>query len=307
MTSILPEAVYGDPPLVLATVSSAAVQVSPLAPGAPALEDMANGSLGRIIIAAPPGTLERRFVLAHALRALTVGGELIALAPKDKGGSRLGKELTGFGCHVVENARRHHRICTVRRGEEVVGLEAAIADGAPRLVPGVDLWSQPGVFSWDRIDPGTAMLLATPADHKGRGADLGCGIGVLARHVLRSAAVTDLLCVDIDSRAVDAARRNLGDPRARVVQADLRADPAMSAIQDLDFVIMNPPFHDAGREDRGLGLAFISIAARMLRKGGVCRVVANVALPYEARLAEVFKAIKLISQSGGYKVYEAVK
>src|SRR5207245_2471269 len=89
MPGLSKHGVYGHPPQGLAAVPARAVQLSPLVPGAAALEDAPAGSFARLTIAAPPGTLERRFVLAHALRALAPDGELIALAPKDKGGARL--------------------------------------------------------------------------------------------------------------------------------------------------------------------------------------------------------------------------
>jgi hypothetical protein len=60
------EAVYGAPPLELAAVPDSATQVSPLIPGAARLEDAAPESLERIDILAPAGTIERRYVLAHA-------------------------------------------------------------------------------------------------------------------------------------------------------------------------------------------------------------------------------------------------
>ena len=75
------------------------------------LEDVPDASLDRIVVAAPPGAIERRYVLAQALRALKVGGELTAIAPKDKGGLRLRKELEAFGCVVAEQALRHQRLC----------------------------------------------------------------------------------------------------------------------------------------------------------------------------------------------------
>ncbi|NEX95340.1 methyltransferase, partial [Caulobacter sp. 17J65-9] len=68
---------YGSPPLELAD-PGAAVQVSPLAPGAARLEDVADGSLDAATLLAPPGTAERRYALAHALRALKPGGRLTA-------------------------------------------------------------------------------------------------------------------------------------------------------------------------------------------------------------------------------------
>jgi 16S rRNA (guanine1207-N2)-methyltransferase len=299
------EAVHGAPPAELAAAGPGAIQVSPLVPGGAAIETLDDASLPRFVAQAPPGTLERRYLLAHALRALAPGGELVALAPKTLGGTRLRSELEAFGCAVTESARRHHRICVAHRPEAPAGLAEAIAAGAPRLIGALGLWSQPGVFSWDRVDPGTALLLEAADGLKGRGADLGCGIGVLGRPVLESPAARELICADIDRRAIDAARRNIDDPRALFLHADIRlGDPAIS---DLDFVIMNPPFHDGGREDRGLGLAFISAAANALRPGGVCRMVANIALPYEARLNAAFSRATILKQAGGYKVYEAVK
>ncbi len=132
------------------------------------------------MILAPPGTLERDFVLAQTLRALAPGAPLTVFAPKAKGGSRLKTTLEGLGCAVSETARRHHRFCHTTRPGAPRGLAAAIVAGAPRIVEALGLWSQPGVFSWDRIDPGSARLLALMPGLAGRGADLGCGVGVLA-------------------------------------------------------------------------------------------------------------------------------
>lgn len=297
------EGLYGLPPRELVEPASGAVQFSPLIPGSQALEAQADQSLDAITILAPPGTVERRYVLAQGLRALKVGGRLTALAPKAKGGSRLAKELKAFGLEVAEDARRHHRICEVVR-PTAPDIAEALAAGAPRLSADLGLWTQPGVFSWDRIDPGTALLLARLPPQAGVGADFGCGLGFLAHGVLASAAVTGLTLIDIDRRAVECATRNVNDPRAQVVWADIRqGEPALS---DLDFVVMNPPFHDGGAEDRALGAAFIAQAAKALRHGGKLLMVANRHLPYERPLADSFGAkVKLLAEEGGYKLYEA--
>jgi 16S rRNA (guanine1207-N2)-methyltransferase len=297
------EAVYGLPPRELAEVSSGAAQVSPLIPGSATLEEFADQSLDRVTVLAPPGTVERRYVLAQALRALKVDGALVALAPKAKGGSRLAKELKAFGLEVAEDARRHHRICEVMR-PATPDLTEAMVSGAPRLSESLGLWTQPGVFSWDRIDPGTALLLGRLPVQSGVGADFGCGLGLLAHGVLASPAVTRLTLIDIDRRAVDCARRNVNDPRVDVVWADIRATG--SGLKDLDFMVMNPPFHDGGAEDRALGAAFIAQAASALRHGGKLLMVANRHLPYERPLADSFGSkVKLLAEEGGYKLYEA--
>jgi 16S rRNA (guanine1207-N2)-methyltransferase len=297
-------AVFGHPPLALADVPAGAVQTSPLVPGSQALEALAPASLAEIVMLAPPATVERRGALAAALKALSPDGRLIAMAPKDKGGSRLAGDLTALGAAFNESAKRHHRICHVRRPADLTAVEDAVAEGAPRTIEGLGR-TQPGIFSWDRIDAGTALLLSKLPAFKGPGADFGCGIGLLANKVLESAAVTSLALVDIDRRAIEAARENVTDPRAVFHWADLRGtEPALA---DLEFVVMNPPFHDAGAEDRALGQVFIRRAAGALKKGGTCWLVANRHLPYEAVLGEHFKAVDLKGEAGGYKVYEARK
>ena len=298
-------AVYGWPPMGLAEISPIAVQLSPFDPQATSLETVAGGSLASLVVAAPPGAVERRFVLAHGLRMLRTGGELTALAPKNRGGSRLANELRLFGCQPEEDARRHHRICRCRKPPAPKGLDRAIELGGLQVAPSLGLWSQPGVFSWDRLDPGSAALIASGLSFSGRGADIGCGIGVLAREVLADPAVTGLALIDIDDRAIAAARRNVTDPRASFAHADILRSPAMLA--DLDFVVMNPPFHHNGRQNQALGQQFIATAAGALRKGGVCRMVANSGLPYEAVLARAFSKVFQVARGGGYKILEAVK
>lgn len=292
---------YGAPAPGLVDAPAGAVQTSPLIPGSADLADFAEGSLDAAVVLAPPGTVERSFVLAQALRALKAGGMLTACAPKDRGGSRLKAELAGFGVAVAEDARKHHRFCRAIRPEAVVRLEAALAAGAPRIVADLGLWSQPGVFSWDRLDPGSALLRKAMPPLAGAGADLGCGIGVLSQRVLASPAVTRLTGVELDRRAVACARHNLDDPRVEVLWADARR----CSFSGLDFVVTNPPFHDGGHEDRDLGAAFIRAAAGMLRKGGTCWLVANRHLPYEAPLKAAFARVDVRAEGGGYKVFEA--
>lgn len=298
---------YGRPPAVFDPPGDA-TQTSPLIPDSAALEAQAPGSADAAMIYAPPGVLERRYVLALALRALKAGGRLDVMAPKDKGGSRLGKELKAFGLEVAETAKAHHRRCVAIRPEAAEGLDAAIQAaveaGGPQIAPGLEAWSQPGIFAWDRIDPGTALLAEHLPPMKGEGVDLGCGYGALATVVLRSPEVTKLKLVDLDRRAIQAARRNVDDPRAKVWWSDARV---LEAKGDKDFVVSNPPFHDGGAEDRRLGQAFVRKAAELLKKGGVAWIVANRHLPYEAELAAAFKRVRLVADDGGYKLFEAVK
>lgn len=299
------QAVYGDPPRHLCDVAVDAVQYSPLVPGAERLDARAAGSLAGAVIYAPPGTLERRYVCALMLRALAVGAPLTVLAPKDKGGSRIADELRGFGCAVGEQARSHHRICLTHRPETVIGIEETLAECGPRQVDETGFWTQPGVFSWDRLDGGSAVLLKHLPALRGRGVDLGCGLGVLSRAVLGSAAVEALTLVDLDRRAMEMARKNVPDGRAEFIWGDVRTVDL--AAGTYDFVVMNPPFHENGAEHRALGQMFIARAAQLLRRGGVCWLVANRHLPYEAELCALFRQVHLVVEAGGFKIYRAEK
>jgi 16S rRNA (guanine1207-N2)-methyltransferase len=298
------ENVYGVPPQDIVGAYGAAVQFSPLVPGAQTLEDAAPGALNGFAILAPPGTVERRYTLALALRALRPGAKLIVLAPKDKGGARIISDLEKLGCDAVETARRHHRICVTSGPGDARAIAAAIEDGKPQRLDDLGLWSQPGVFSWNRIDPGSALLLDHLPALSGKGADLGCGIGVLARQVLASPKVSHLTMIDIDRRAIDMAKRNIEDDRVRLSWTDART---VKDLTGLDFVVMNPPFHEGGLENQALGQTFVQRAAGILRKGGMCWLTANRHLPYEAILKPLFKHGTMIAEADGYKIYQAQK
>ncbi len=293
---------YGLPPTALAPYPQHAMQCSPLLPGSASLE--AGAALSSIAMLTPPGTIERRYAMALALNALEPGAPFTFLAPRDKGGARLSKELEAFGCTAHDASKQHHRICTGTRPAQLTGIDAALADGAPRFDDALGMWTQPGLFSWDRIDAGSALLVEHLPPLSGRGADFGCGIGHLSRAVLASPGVTHLTLLDLDRRAVEQAAKNVEPQRTSLLWHDATKENTLSA---LDFVVMNPPFHDGGIEDRSLGARFIARAAAALRHGGTLWMVANRHLPYEAAMQPLFSRVTLKAETGAFKLYEAVK
>ena len=294
---------FGAPPPELADFTPDARQFSPVSPGAADLASLGPAVLDDLAMLAPPGAIERRRAIGLALRALKPGAPFLVMAPKDKGGGRLAKELAELGCACEQSAKRHHRICAAKAEGDAAAIEAAIHAGAPRFSESLGLWTQPGVFSWDRVDPGSALLMRHLPDFSGRGADFGCGFGLIAHKVLASPKVKSLLMVDIDRRAIELCARNVDDPRIAILWADVRA----LKVGPFDFIAMNPPFHEAGKETKALGRGFIESAAANLRPGGQCWLVANRHLPYEAALEQKFRSVAPIAEEGGYKVIEAIK
>lgn len=296
---------YGIIPSGLADDGADALQVSPLVLASPALESLDARTYTGLTMRAPANTAERHHDMALALRALVTGSPFTILAPKDKGGSRLLKELAAFGLLAADNPKRHHRICSGVVPDTMRGLDEAIAKGAMQFVPATQMMGQPGVFSWDRIDTGTALLVETLPNLWGRVGDFGCGTGVLSHAVLKSTKVKSLTGFDVDRRAIEACSHNIKDARYTSIWVDLRTNG--SGVTGLDFIVTNPPFHDSGQEDQALGLAFIKVAAQTLRTGGALWLTANRHLPYEAVLAALFKTVTVKAQASGYKVFEAIK
>lgn len=297
--------IYGDIPINLAPVPPGSQQVSPRVPGSTALQDLPAASCDGLVMRAPPNTRERRHDIALALRALRPGAPLVIVAAKDKGGARLAKELAAFGVDVTDQPRHHHRICTGVRPQVLLGIEEALTEGALRFHAELGFASQPGLFSWDRVDAGTAALLAVLPRLSGRVGDFGCGFGVLSKAVLACDAVVSVTGFDIDRRALAAAHENIQDERFSTVWIDLAAHGAGGA--GFDAVVMNPPFHHAGIEEQGLGRALIARAAEALRPGGDLWLTANRHLPYEAVLKARFKTMRLVSEAHGFKVYQATR
>lgn len=98
-----------------------------------------------------------------------------------------------------------------------------------------------GVFSPDRIDPGTRILLETvpPPPPAGNLLDLGCGYGPIALTMATRAPQATVFGVDVNQRAVTLAESNAkaaGLDNVRFCLAD-ELDPALR----FDAIWSNPP------------------------------------------------------------------
>lgn len=250
------------------------------------------------------------FLLAFVWSRLRPGGLLIAAAGNDAGGRRLMDDLSPHLPGVQSASKHKSRIVWAKRDTATAHALPAdwLAGGVLRKHPVTGLWTRPGLFSWDRIDVGTATLLPLlPTGLTGIVADLGCGLGVIADHVLTtSPAVEKIICIDADARAIDAARKNLSTRHPSRVAEYHWADLSQQFTHGpVDHIVMNPPFHAEKATAIDLGRAFIGNAAGLLRSGGTLTMVANAHLPYEDILAEKFVSISRPHQGGGFKIIRA--
>lgn len=89
----------------------------------------------------------------------------------------------------------------------------------------LELTTAAGVFSPDRLDAGTAVLLANtpPAPPGGDFLDLGCGWGPISISLALSSPHATVWAVDVNERSLDLVRRNaksLGLKNINAVQPD---------------------------------------------------------------------------------------
>lgn len=261
---------------------------------------------------------ERRAMFGRALRHLAANGTLLASVANVEGARSAESDLAQLAGPVQHVSRHKCRAFWVVLDPAVVDrnlLEAWLALDVPRLVTN-NYVSRPGLFAWDRIDRGSALLAEhLPGDLYGHVADLGAGYGYLgAQVVARCPQVGALDLYEAERRALEPARFNLQRAlRAAVehhgrrpVAVDVRwHDVTLGLPGRYDAIVSNPPFHQGRADLPQLGQAFIRSAADALQPDGRLLIVANRHLPYETLLRSRFGEVRALAERDGFKVIEA--
>lgn len=239
--------------------------------------------------------------LARALASLKPGGTLAVCGPNALGGARLTEDVRAMGLDGKSRAKSKCRLVVATR-PATLDLARWIAIDAPRFAPRAEAWTSPGLFAWDRIDPGSALLLDLLPPLAGKIADLGAGWGALSRAILARAPDAELHAYEADARALECLRKNV--PAARAVWHDVTAG---LPTRGYDTIVSNLPFHDPRGENRSLTPWFARAGQAALASGGRFYAVANAHLPYEKTLDAVFGRVERLGERDGYKVFAATK
>lgn len=258
------------------------------------------GDFDAALVILPRARAEARARISDAAARLRPGAALWIDGQKTDGVDSVLKELRSLAPVAEVYSKAHGKIFRVAppKGD---WLPADWAGRPREVTPG--FVTRPGVFSADGVDPGSALLASCLPDRlPTRMLDLGAGWGWLSAQVLTRAGVEILHLVEADHAALDSARDNITDARARFHWADARD---VSLTEPVNGIVMNPPFHEGRRADPGLGAAFIASAARLLTGAGRLWMVANRHLPYESVLAGHFAQIAEIGGDSRYKIIEA--
>lgn len=243
--------------------------------------------------------------IAEAIERVSLGGLIIVAGGKEDGIASLRKridELVLLDGHLP----KHHGIAFWFARPADTGAASVLRAANPDLVVEGRFRTAPGMFSFDKIDAGSKLLVDNlPNDLRGNIADFCAGWGYVAVEVAaRSSGISSLDLYEADFTALEAAKGNIGNTAAEThfFWTDLLSEPVE---RRYDAIVMNPPFHRSRAAEPEIGAGMIHAAAKALKSGGKLFMVANRQLPYEPVLAKAFSSHAEIARDGMFKVFSA--
>ncbi|MCO1334966.1 methyltransferase [Microbulbifer sp. OS29] len=247
-------------------------------------------------------------IINQAPHFLGEGGELVLLGGKQSGIKSYAvtvAEHLGIEKHLKKHGNEYvssNLITHVEQDKSVGEFEYTELQVLPEIGK---LYTKPGVFGWNKIDKGSALLaqqLTTelPRD-RARIVDLGCGYGYLS---VQLAALGDFhfTATDNNAAALLACRKNFAvqDIDGIVVPSDAGSE-LQSEIADL--ILCNPPFHQGFQVEGDLTDRFLQQSARILKDSGTAIFVVNEFIPLAKKGPRYFSQVELITKEQGFCVY----
>ncbi|MDQ6955118.1 MAG: methyltransferase [Mariprofundaceae bacterium] len=247
--------------------------------------------------------------MALAMLSLHANGKMMMACANVHGAKSYDAALKKLTGHTSSTSKSKCRIFSAKRNdafdEKLANQWVQAAD--MRRIESHGLYSQPGLFSWDRADIGSQLLLQHLPELSGEGMDLCCGYGFLSERILRKyLKIRAWSMLDADHMALDCAKKNIHpwQDKVKLYWQDAQCD---GLPQKLDYVICNPPFHTGQQQDIDLGQAIVAQGCRSLKRGGHFYMVANRKLPYETILAKHLRSHTIVIESQGFKMIHGVR
>lgn len=270
----------------------------------------ADGSFDRLVFRIAKEKPVNHHVFNQAFRVLAAGGELHIAGLKNEGIKTFNDKLGNlFGNKQSSKQGAGYR------GDFNKNLAPASAKffddqdyARLRLIENaaINFYSKPGLFGWDKVDQGSAFLIAHLPDFLSRFSslpmsmlDLGCGYGYLTL-MTREMPFSRRVATDNNAAALLAMQCNAAHYR---MQLDVVAADAGDALQEtFDMVLCNPPFHQGFSVDSDLTEKFLRNTRRLLSVRGAALMVVNAFIGVERIASQHFAQVQTLASNGSYKL-----
>lgn len=251
------------------------------------------------------------YLINQALSKLAVGGSLVLAGHKNDGLHSYAKKaavLVGASAEIKKHGGAAY-IATITKYAEPSGV---LPDSDYRQIQEIaqapSLYSKPGIFGWQKIDQGSALLVdqlpefwAGFSQPPASLVDLGCGYGFITVMAAAQLPASRWLLTDNNATALLAARKNC---EAHGISAQIElANCAAELNGPYDAVLCNPPFHKGFAVAGSLTDQFIAAAHRLLRRNGRALFVVNQFIPLERKASTLFASVEVLAEQDGFKVF----
>jgi 16S rRNA (guanine1207-N2)-methyltransferase len=253
-------------------------------------------------------------LLNEAWRCLKPGAPLVLSGYKNEGTKTYIEKITRLMGSEKQIQKDGASYSSVIHKQNTFAAEQALDDSDyHQLRPiaensGLSIVSKPGLFGWNKVDAGSALLISQIAqalDNKQPETclDLGCGYGYLtlaAAQLASCKTINRWLLTDNNAAALIAAQSNLTS--AQLTFEIIAADAGRHIDQKVDLLLCNPPFHQGFNTDGDLTDKFLESARHLLATDGVALFVVNQFIPLERKAAAHFKNVVTLIDNGSFKV-----
>ncbi|MFQ3265029.1 MAG: 16S rRNA (guanine1207-N2)-methyltransferase [Colwellia sp.] len=263
-----------------------------------------------VIIAFPKSKAELNFTLAMITHCVSETTKILLVGEK-KGGIQSAEKLTLniLSCCQKVDAARHCLLFVGLFFPEKLLVIFNLQDWYKRYqitIEGIELTiaSLPGVFSQQKLDVGTALLLSNLPDKiTGKVLDFGCGAGVISCFIGKKFNNANLSLLDVSALALTSAQESLA---LNNLSGNIFPSNSLSDVNDhYNYVVSNPPFHQGIKTHYQASEDFLAGINKKLNKQGNITIVANSFLRYQPIMETHIGNTRVITKQKGFTIYQA--
>lgn len=278
------------------------------------LEALSPGEFDAALVFVPKAKGELNILLSYACSGLKPGGKLFLVGAKKEGVASAAKQLDKWSDKVYKvDSAKHCQLWLAEVNDTAKPFD--LADHMSSFSIEIDdvsreLATIPGVFSYQRLDLGTELLLSQIPLHAkkmlhGRVLDFGCGSGPIGITAKLLKPEIQLEMVDVNWLALECTKRSCA---LNKVDAKIYPSDGWGAVDGrVDAVLSNPPFHEGVSYDYQTSERFIQVAKDKMTKHAALMIVANGFLKYASVIEHHFGRCDVLVETTKFKVYKTLR